>query len=138
MNGLYSIGTGQGSLLQTKWLKAFNMDRRLLYIRNFIENNRPTCEDIALHMYVSNATVFLVLSMFLWDSSISNIRDRRACLKQKAGSKSVSSASTFSPSKCMVVSILYNILSFGRLFLLMILGICRLVVKENTLKTVLL
>ena len=55
-NGRYSLGTGQASLLATHWLKEFNLDPQLENIRRFIDNNTPTCEDIALHMYVSNRT----------------------------------------------------------------------------------
>ena len=55
-NGRYSLGTGQASLLATHWLKDFYTDPKLENIRRFIDNNRPTCEDIALHMYVSNQT----------------------------------------------------------------------------------
>ena len=54
--GLYSVGTGQGSLLLTSWMKSFYLDKRLIKTRMFIDKNKPTCEDIALHMYVSNNT----------------------------------------------------------------------------------
>ena len=56
VGGKYSIGTGQASLLSTTWLKRFNTDARLTKTRAFIDTNRPTCEDIALHMFVSNHT----------------------------------------------------------------------------------
>jgi len=54
LNGSYSLGTGQATLLSTRWIQAFNTDHRLTRIRDFIDNNRPTCEDIALHMFASN------------------------------------------------------------------------------------
>ena len=56
LNGSYSLGTGQATLLSTRWIQAFNTDTRLNQIRDFIDNHRPTCEDIALHMYVSNTS----------------------------------------------------------------------------------
>ena len=56
LNGSYSMGTGQATLLSTKWLKEFNTDFRLQRIRAFIDKNRPTCEDIALHMYITNSS----------------------------------------------------------------------------------
>lgn len=56
MNGSYSLGTGQATLLSTRWIQAFSTDKRLTRIRDFIDNNRPTCEDIALHMYASNVS----------------------------------------------------------------------------------
>ena len=55
-HGKYSLGTGQASLLQSHWLRSFSTDVRIENIRNYIDTHRPTCEDIALHMYVSNIT----------------------------------------------------------------------------------
>ena len=54
--GRYSFGTGQATLLKTSWLRAFSTDPALFGIRQHIDSNRPTCEDIALHMYISNCT----------------------------------------------------------------------------------
>ena len=54
LNGSYSFGTGQATLLSTKWIQSFQTDKRLRRIREFVDNNRPTCEDMALHMYASN------------------------------------------------------------------------------------
>ena len=55
-NGFYSLGTGQATLIWTKWMKSFSTDARVQRIRRFIDHNQPTCEDIALHLYISNLT----------------------------------------------------------------------------------
>jgi|MDSW01.3.fsa_nt_gb hypothetical protein len=55
-HGRYSLCTGQATLLATHWLKDFNTDPQAAGFRQFINKNIPTCEDIALHMYVANKT----------------------------------------------------------------------------------
>mmetsp|Transcript_19069 Transcript_19069/g.43224 ORF Transcript_19069/g.43224 Transcript_19069/m.43224 type:complete len:374 (+) Transcript_19069:975-2096(+) len=54
INGAYSMCTGQASLLKTSFIEAFNTEANMEPVRLFIDQNRPTCEDIALHMFVSN------------------------------------------------------------------------------------